>query len=63
LPADGVSDAIADSKAKADHLGARTDAALALGVRGVPSLAAGDRLWYGDDQLEADAATLRRRLG
>jgi 2-hydroxychromene-2-carboxylate isomerase len=43
--------AIADPAVK-DDLRARTDAALALGVRGVPTLAAGDRLLYGDDRLE-----------
>ena len=46
--------AIADPAVK-DDLRARTDAALALGVRGVPTLAVGDRLLYGDDRLEEAA--------
>ena len=46
--------AIADPAVKGD-LRARTDAALALGVRGVPTLAVGDRLLYGDDRLEEAA--------
>ena len=43
-----------------DDLRARTEAALDLGVRGVPTLAVGDRLLYGDDRLE-EASGLRRR--
>ena len=46
--------AVADPAVK-DELRARTEAALALGVRGVPTLAAGDRLLYGDDRLEEAA--------
>ena len=42
-----------------DDLRARTEAALDLGVRGVPTLAIGDRLLYGDDRLD-DASGLRR---
>ena len=42
-----------------DDLRARTEAALDLGVRGVPTLAIGDRLLYGDDRLD-DASELRR---
>jgi 2-hydroxychromene-2-carboxylate isomerase len=34
----------------------RTDAAAALGVRGVPTVIVGPRLFWGDDQLEAAAA-------
>jgi 2-hydroxychromene-2-carboxylate isomerase len=34
----------------------RTDAAVALGVRGVPTVIVGERLFWGDDQLEAAAA-------
>ena len=33
----------------------RTDAAVALGVRGVPTVIVGERLFWGDDQLEAAA--------
>jgi len=43
-----------------DDLRARTEAALDLGVRGVPTLAIGDRLLYGDDRLD-EASGLRRR--
>jgi 2-hydroxychromene-2-carboxylate isomerase len=41
-----------------DDLRARTDAALDLGVRGVPTLATGGRLFYGDDRLDDAAAAL-----
>jgi 2-hydroxychromene-2-carboxylate isomerase len=34
----------------------RTDAAVAGGVRGVPTVVVGDKLFWGDDQLEAAAA-------
>ena len=44
-----------------DDLRARTEAALDLGVRGVPTLAIGDRLLDGDDALD-EASGLRRRL-
>jgi 2-hydroxychromene-2-carboxylate isomerase len=36
-----------------------TEAAWQAGVRGVPSLRVGDAVFYGDDQLELVAATLR----
>lgn len=36
----------------------RTDAAIALGVRGVPSVVVGDQAFWGDDRLEAAAAAL-----
>jgi 2-hydroxychromene-2-carboxylate isomerase len=58
LPADELEAAIADPAVK-DELRARTDAAFALGVRGVPTLRVGRELFYGDDRLEA-AATNRR---
>ncbi len=41
-----------------DRLRAATDEAYALGVRGVPTVAVGDRLFYGDDRLEEAAAAL-----
>ena len=41
-----------------DRLRAATDEAYALGVRGVPTVAIGDRLFYGDDRLEEAAAAL-----
>jgi 2-hydroxychromene-2-carboxylate isomerase len=54
LDAAALEAAIADPAVKAD-LRARTDAALALGVRGVPTLVVGDRLLYGDDRLDEAA--------
>jgi 2-hydroxychromene-2-carboxylate isomerase len=41
-----------------DRLRAATDEAYELGVRGVPTVAVGDRLFYGDDRLEEAAAAL-----
>jgi 2-hydroxychromene-2-carboxylate isomerase len=38
------------------RLRAETDAAIARGVTGVPTIAVGDALFWGDDQLEAAAA-------
>ena len=49
--------AIADQALK-DALREWTDAAWAIGVRGIPTLAVGDELFYGDDQLEAAAQRL-----
>jgi 2-hydroxychromene-2-carboxylate isomerase len=37
----------------------RTDAAIALGVRGVPSVVVGDQAFWGDDRLEDAARSLR----
>jgi 2-hydroxychromene-2-carboxylate isomerase len=54
LPGGELERAIADPAIK-DELRARTQAALALGVRGVPTLRAGGRLLYGDDRLEEAA--------
>jgi len=52
LPADELPQAIADPAIKA-ALRAATDAAIALGVRGVPTLGLADgRLLFGDDRLE-----------
>jgi 2-hydroxychromene-2-carboxylate isomerase len=52
LPAGELEDGIADPAVKA-ALRAATDAAIALGVRGVPTLALPDgRLLFGDDRLE-----------
>ena len=51
LPADDLAAGIADPAVK-DALRAATDAAIALGVRGVPTLALDDgRLLFGDDRL------------
>jgi 2-hydroxychromene-2-carboxylate isomerase len=41
-----------------DRLRASTDEALARGVTGVPTVAIGDELFWGDDQLEAAAARM-----
>jgi 2-hydroxychromene-2-carboxylate isomerase len=46
---------IADQEIK-DRLRAATEAAHARGVFGVPTLAVGERLFWGDDQLEPAAA-------
>jgi 2-hydroxychromene-2-carboxylate isomerase len=51
LPAGELAAAIAEPAIK-DELRARTQAALELGVRGVPTVLAGGRLLYGDDRLE-----------
>jgi 2-hydroxychromene-2-carboxylate isomerase len=55
LPAGKLAAGIADPATK-DALRAATDAAIALGVAGVPTLAPGDgRLLFGDDRLEEAA--------
>ena len=41
-----------------DRLKAATAEAYQLGVRGVPTVAIGDRLFYGDDRLEEAAAAM-----
>jgi 2-hydroxychromene-2-carboxylate isomerase len=53
-----VDAAIDDPAVKAD-LRARTDAALALGVTGIPTVAVGGELFWGDDRLDEAAATAR----
>jgi 2-hydroxychromene-2-carboxylate isomerase len=52
-----VEAAAADPELKAE-LRAETDAAHALGVIGVPTVAIAGRLYWGDDQLEAAAADI-----
>ena len=42
-----------------DRLRDATAEAYARGVRGVPTIAVGDRLFYGDDRLEEAASALR----
>ena len=42
-----------------DQLRANTDRAVALGVFGVPTVAVGRELWWGDDRLEEAAANSR----
>jgi 2-hydroxychromene-2-carboxylate isomerase len=62
LPATALSDAIAAPEVK-DELRARTDGALALGVRGVPTVEVGGRLRYGDDALGKGPPPQRRPPG
>src|SRR4051794_14125332 len=52
--------ALADASVK-DELRSATDAAAALGVFGVPTVAVGDELFWGDDRLEDAAAALARQ--
>jgi 2-hydroxychromene-2-carboxylate isomerase len=56
-PAD-VEAAMADPSIK-DQLRTETDAAHARGVFGVPTIAVGEELFWGDDRLEEAAAALR----
>ncbi len=49
-----VREAIETTEVK-ERLRAQTDAALERGVTGVPTVAAGDQLFWGDDRLEAAA--------
>ncbi|MHB1468148.1 MAG: DsbA family protein [Solirubrobacteraceae bacterium] len=51
--------ALSDPEIKAE-LRATTDAAIELGVIGVPTLRLGGELYFGDDQLEQAAERLRR---
>lgn len=60
LPAAELGPAVAAPEVK-DELRARTDAAIALGVGGVPTVIVTERLFYGDDELEAAAAALAAR--
>lgn len=55
LDGDALLAATGDPAVKA-ALRERTDAAVALGVRGVPTVLAGGRLFWGDDRLEDAAA-------
>jgi 2-hydroxychromene-2-carboxylate isomerase len=47
-----------ESRAVKDRLRAETDAAGDRGVRGVPTVAVGDELFWGDARLEEAAAAL-----
>jgi 2-hydroxychromene-2-carboxylate isomerase len=58
LPASELEDAIAAPDIK-DELKRRTTAAIDAGVRGVPALRIGDRVFYGDDRLEEASTFLR----
>jgi 2-hydroxychromene-2-carboxylate isomerase len=57
LEAAQLPDALGDQELK-DALRSWTDAAWDRGVRGIPTLAVGEQLFYGDDQLETAAADL-----
>ena len=62
LQANDLATGIADPAVK-DALRAATDAAIALGVRGVPTLATDDgRLLFGDDRLEDVSSDSRSRI-
>jgi 2-hydroxychromene-2-carboxylate isomerase len=52
-----VREAVESTEVK-ERLRAQTDAALERGVTGVPTVAVGERLFWGDDRLEAAAAAL-----
>ncbi len=52
-----VREAIETTEVK-ERLRAQTDAALERGVTGVPTVAVGDRLFWGDDRLEEAAAVV-----
>jgi 2-hydroxychromene-2-carboxylate isomerase len=56
--ADEVRAALADD-ARRDRVRAATDAAVARGVSGVPTIAVGERLFWGDDRLDEAAGALR----
>ncbi len=47
-----------ETKAVKDRLRAATDEAYERGVRGVPTIAVGDELFYGDDRLEEAAGAI-----
>jgi 2-hydroxychromene-2-carboxylate isomerase len=57
---DAITDGIARQEIK-DRLRDDTAAAIERGVRGVPTVAVGDELFWGDDRLEAAAAALAQR--
>ena len=57
LDPDAVREGIASQDVK-DRLRAATDEAYERGVRGVPTVAVGDELFWGDDRLEDAAAAL-----
>jgi 2-hydroxychromene-2-carboxylate isomerase len=60
LPATDLAEGIADPAIK-DALRAATDAAIALGVRGIPTLALDDgRLLFGDDRLDEGSTVADR---
>jgi 2-hydroxychromene-2-carboxylate isomerase len=52
-----------ESRSVKDRLRAATDEAAARGVVGVPTVAVGDELFWGDDRLEDAAAAASERYG
>ena len=56
LEPDEVTEAIARPEIK-ERLKANTDEAIARGVTGIPTVAVGDQLFWGDDRLEEAAAS------
>ncbi|MDO8211214.1 2-hydroxychromene-2-carboxylate isomerase [Conexibacter sp. CPCC 206217] len=57
VPRDAVAEGVRRPEIKA-RLRANTDAARERGVTGAPTIAVGDRLFWGDDRLEAAAKAL-----
>jgi 2-hydroxychromene-2-carboxylate isomerase len=49
-----------ESRSVKERLRAETDAAIERGVTGVPTVAVGERLFWGDDRLEEAGAALER---
>jgi 2-hydroxychromene-2-carboxylate isomerase len=49
-----------ETKSVKDKLRAATDDAIERGVEGIPTVAVGDELFWGDDRLEEAVAALRR---
>jgi 2-hydroxychromene-2-carboxylate isomerase len=49
-----------ETKSVKDKLRAATADALELGVQGIPTVAVGDRLFWGDDKLEEAVTAIRR---
>src|SRR4051812_18643297 len=49
------------AESRRDRVRAATDTAVARGVSGVPTIAVGERLFWGDDRLEEAAEALRAR--
>jgi 2-hydroxychromene-2-carboxylate isomerase len=59
LDPDAVAEAVEDPAIK-QRLKEHTEEALALGVTGIPTVAVGDELFWGDDRLDEAAAAARR---
>ena len=61
LDPDEVDEAIARQEVK-DRLKQNTDEAIARGVTGIPTVALGDELFWGDDRLDEAAEAARQRV-